>query len=323
MDGTRVPRYNSYGAYLKRVFGEKVYKLPVNVGATCPNRDGTLACGGCLYCGEDGGAFEGLPATMGVSEQLARNKEYIGRRYGARKFIAYFQTFSNTYLPLPRFVACMEEACLDPDLAGLAIATRPDCVRDDYLSFLAELSARRGVGVELELGLQTVNYRTLAAVRRGHGLAEFIDAVLRAREHGLTVCAHLILNLPGDERLDVVETARVVSALRVAAVKLHALYVLKDTPLGADYLAGRFIPVSAEEYIERVILFLEHLHPDIAVQRLLGRAPAARTLFCNWGLSWRRIHERIVAEMEARDTRQGRRCDYLNGKALAHLSLPA
>lgn len=309
-------RYNSYSQYLIKRFGERVYKLPVNLAGTCPNRDGLLGRGGCIYCGEEGAGFEGLPPDWGVRQQLERNKAYIGQHYRARKFIAYFQAFCNTYLPLERFRENMQAAAADEDIVGLAISTRPDCISEEYLDCLVDVARDRNLAIDIELGLQTVNYHTLVNINRGHTLAEFVDAVLRSRRRGFAVCAHLILNLPGDDELDVVESAKLLSALGVEYVKLHSLYIVKGTPLGEMYLRGEVKMIRLEEYIRRVVTFLEYLDPQIVIQRLIGRAPEDNTLFCNWGTSWWKIRDMILEYMARRDSVQGCRFDYLNGKAL-------
>ena len=202
----------------------------------------------------------------------------------------------------------------------MAIATRPDCVNDRYLEILAELRQRRGVDITMELGLQTINYRTLAWINRGHGLAEFIDATLRSRRFGFDVCAHIILNLPGDEMVDGLEGAKTLSALDIQQVKLHALYVVKGTRLAELYERGELALGSCEEYVERAVAFLEHLAPGIAVQRLIGRAPEANTLFTNWSKGWWKIRDTIETRLNELDTWQGKRCDYLNGPAVKKFS---
>ena len=308
-------RYFMYSDFLRQRYGEKVYKLPVSLPVTCPNRDGTCGTGGCIFCGSIGAGYENLPETLTVEEQLAANRLHIQAKYKAAKFIAYLQNFSNTYLPPDRFATYMEEAC-QPDVVAVAIATRPDCVNDRYLEILADLRRRRGVDVFLELGLQTVNYRTLAWINRGHGLAEFIDATLRARRYDMEVCAHVILNLPGDDLNDVVEGARILSALGVQQVKLHALYIVKGTKLAEMFVAGEVELGSCEEYVERAVTFLEQLSPDIAMQRLVGRAPEAHTLFANWNKGWWRIRESIESRLTELDTWQGKRFTYLNGPAV-------
>ena len=308
-------RYYMVSEFFRQKYGEKVYKLPVSVPVTCPNRDGTCGTGGCIFCGSIGAGYENLPDSMTITEQLTANRRHIEAKYKASKFIAYLQNFSNTYQPPERFAAQVEEAC-QPDVVGIAVATRPDCVNDQYIEILADLRERRGVDITLELGLQTVNYRTLKWINRGHGLAEFIDATLRASRKGIGICTHMILNFPGDEMIDVIEGAKTLSALKVEQVKLHALYVVKGTRLAQMYEAGEVTLGSCEEYEERVIAFLEHLSPEIVVQRLIGRAPEENTLFTNWSKGWWRIRENIETRMEAMDTWQGKRCNYLNGPAV-------
>jgi len=301
--------------FLRQRYGEKVYKLPVSLPVTCPNRDGTCGTGGCIFCGAIGAGYENLPDTMTITEQIAVNRRHIEPKYKAVRFIAYLQNFSNTYLPPEQFAGYLEEAC-QPDIVAVAVATRPDCVHDKYLEILANLRLRRGVDIVLEMGLQTVNYRTLSWINRGHGLAEFIDAVVRARNYGIDVCAHMILNLPGDEMVDVVEGAKTLSALGVSQAKLHALYVVKGTRLAEMYDEGTVTLGSCEEYVERAVAFLEYLSPTIAIQRLIGRAPEANTLFTNWSMGWWRIRESVENRLAELDTWQGKRCTYLNGPAV-------
>ncbi|VBB08684.1 radical sam [Lucifera butyrica] len=308
-------RYNVYSEYLRRRYGEKVYKLPVSLPVTCPNRDGTCGTGGCVFCGEIGAGYENLPASLGVAEQIAANRNHIAPKYKAKKFIPYFQNFSNTYLPPAQLQEYLIQACQD-DVVALALATRPDCIHERYLEILAEIKRRYQVDINIELGLQTVNYHSLHKINRGHTLAEFIDAVLRIKRYGLETCAHLILNLPWDNETDVIENAKVLSALTVDQVKLHALYVVKGTMLAEWYESGAIQIIGREEYIERVVTFLEYLHPDIVVQRLIGRAPAESTLFANWQTGWWKIRDKIEQILEAKDTCQGRRCIYLQGRAV-------
>jgi radical SAM protein (TIGR01212 family) len=310
------PRYNKYSAYLQEKYGVKVYKLSLNLPLTCPNRDGKVGRGGCIFCGEQGARFaKTLPDSFTVEEQLAVNREQIIKKFKAEKFIAYFQNYSNTYLPLEKFKELAEAAC-QPDVVEIAISTRPDCVKADYLDFLAELSRNKGVNISIELGLQTVNYRTLKFINRGHTLAEFVDAVLACHERRFSTCAHLILNLPGDEEIDVVENAKLLSALRVSQVKLHSLYIVKGTVLEQMYQSGQIRLISREQYINRVTTFLEYLHPQIAVQRLVGRAPEETTTFVNWHTSGWKMTALIEEALEQQETWQGKKCTYLNGAAL-------
>lgn len=314
-DTTKPKRYRAISAFLKEKYGEKVYKLPVALPLTCPNRDGSAGVGGCVFCGEIGAGYENLPASMTVQEQLEKNIAHIAPKYKAYKYIPYYQNFSNTYLEPDRFRAYMEAGCIDSTV-GLAIATRPDCINDTYLEILQDIKEKYGVDIYLEYGLQSVNYHTLEKINRGHGMAEFIDAVLRTKRYGFSVCAHMIVNLPWDTMTDTIEGARILTALGVDQVKLHALYIVKNTLMAKWYEEKKFELISADEYIERVIAFLRHLNKDIVLQRLVGRAPEENTLFTNWSMGWWRIQEEIERRMDERDVRQGDLCNYLNGSAV-------
>ena len=308
-------RYKAYSEYLKEKYGEKVYKLPVNLPITCPNKDGSAGYGGCIYCGEVGAAFENLPCSMPVEEQIRENMDFIGKKYKANKFIAYFQNFTNTYMPYEEFCDYITSAKKDK-IVEIAISTRPDCINDRYMEFLKKFSQENGINISIELGLQSVNYKTLKKINRGHTLAEFIDAVQIVHKYGFEVCAHLILNLPWDDMDDVVECAKILSSLKDDQVKLHSLYIVKNTPMADMYINGEFDMGTYEDYIDRVVTFLEHLSPDVAIQRLIGRAREEHTVFANYGTSWWKIKDAIDARLEALDTRQGSKCDYLGGKCL-------
>ncbi len=308
-------RYLSYSEYLKNKYGEKVYKIPVNLDISCPNRDGVCGFGGCIFCGEEGAAFENLPTSLPVKEQIKQNIDFIGKKYKAQKYIIYFQNFSNTYLPFGTFKNMIEDSVCE-GVCGVYISTRPDCVSEEYMEYLKDFSARTGYDICIELGLQSVNYKTLLKINRGHSLAEFIDAVLTVKKYGFDICTHLILNLPWDDLTDVIEAAKFLSALRVNQVKLHCLYILKNTPLAKMYETGEFSMGSHYEYIEKAVEFIRHLSPDIVIQRLIGRASEERSLFCNYGMSWWKIKDNIEAQLEFLDARQGDKCNYLGGSAL-------
>jgi radical SAM protein, TIGR01212 family len=282
---------------------------------TCPNRDGSAGVGGCTFCGEIGAGYENRPASMTVKQQIDETVVHIAKKYKAYKYIPYFQNFSNTYLPPEKFHQYVEEACLE-HVVGIAIATRPDCVHDAYLDILKDIQNKYGIDIYVELGLQSVNYHTLQKVNRGHTMAEFIDAVLRIKRYGFEVCAHMILNLPWDTMDDVIEGAKTLSALQVDQVKLHALYLVKNTKMARDYEAGEFTLISAEEYARRVVEFLRYLDPKIVLQRLVGRAPEENTIFTNWSMGWWRVQDLIDQIMEDEDISQGSGYDYLHGAAV-------
>jgi radical SAM protein (TIGR01212 family) len=307
--------YRVYSSELKRMYGEKVYKIPINLPVTCPNRDGKVGTGGCIYCGSMGAGHESLESNISVKDQFEQNSAYIRKRYNAKKFITYFQNFSNTYMPIEQFKKFMK-AGIQKDVLEMAISTRPDCISDEYLKYLKALSNENNVKITIELGLQTVNYKTLKIINRGHGLAEFIDAVYRIKSHGFKVCAHLIIDLPWDDIVDVIEAAKVLSALRVDYVKLHALYIVKNTRLAELYANEEVTLLTKEDYINRVIEFLMYLDKDIVLQRLIGRAPEKDTITANWNTSWWKIKDELLEKMIINGYRQGMKCNYLNGRAL-------
>ena len=308
-------RYNVYSTYLKERYGEKVYKLPISIPDTCPNRDGTLGTRGCAFCGSIGAGYENLPADMTIQRQIEANIAHIQPKYKANKFIAYFQNFTNTYIRPDVFRQYLIEACR-PDIVGIAVATRPDCVNTTYFDIMAEIKETYGVDILVEFGLQTVNYKTLQKINRGHTVAEYIDAMMMIQTYPFRNCTHVILDLPWDTMEDVVETAKIISALPTHEIKLHALYIIKNTVMADWYKAGEIQLVSAEEYVDRVVTFLEYTRPDIVFQRLIGRAPKEATEFANWGMGWWKIRDMIDAELTRRDTRQGAKCTYLHGKAV-------
>ncbi|MEG6616349.1 TIGR01212 family radical SAM protein [Peptococcaceae bacterium 1198_IL3148] len=315
---TEEVRYRVYSTHLQQKFGQKVYKLPVNMPGNCPNRDGTVGNGGCIFCDEEGAGFQCLPNTLSVIEQIKTNKNFFKKRFNAHKFIAYFQAFTNTYMPLSQFKANIQAAVSDSDIVGISISTRPDCINDHYLDFLYDLQQNhpQSLDINIELGLQTVNYHSLKKINRGHSLAEFIDAVNRIKARGFEICVHIILDLPWDNKDDVIENAKILSALGIHYVKLHSLYVVKNTPLGEMYQRGEFEIISLDQYIDHVVTFLEYLDPNIVIQRLVGKGPREKNLFSNWGISWWLIKESIENRLKHIDTYQGKKFNYLNGKAI-------
>lgn len=305
--------YRKYSDYLKEKYGEKVYKLPINLPISCPNR---IYGKGCSFCADVGTGFEAMPNTVSVSEQMLSTKELISKKYKANKFIAYFQNYTNTFMPLEQFRAYVYEAAEVPDIVEISISTRPDCINRKYLEVLKEIQEHFSIFITIELGLQTVNYHTLDFIDRGHGLAEYIDAVLQIKPYGFTICTHIILNLPNDTLRDSIETAKILSALRIDIVKLHSLYIAKNTKLCEQYENGTIELCSKEEYLKRVVAFLEYLSPETVVERLFSRVPEEDAVFSNWNTSWWKLQDELIEKMNQQDTYQGKNYDYLNGSAL-------
>jgi hypothetical protein len=301
-------RYRKLSDYLKERYGERVQRIVIHGGFSCPNRDGTKSRGGCIYCDATGSGFTTL-MRLPIREQVMEMKKKYEKR-GIKKFIAYFQSFSNTYAPVEVLRERYEEALVDDSIVQLSVSTRPDLVPERVLDLFEEFKKR--VDVSVELGLQTANYRTLKKINRDHTLAEFVDAAVRVKRRGIELVVHVILNLPWDDMEDVVETAKILSALDVDGVKLHSLYVVERTKLAEMYKKGEIKICSLEEYIDRAITFLEYLSPNVVIHRLVADPPRKGTIFGNWGKSKIEIINMIEEELERRDTYQGKKFDYLN-----------
>lgn len=301
-------RYRKLSDYLKEKYGERVQRIVIHGGFTCPNRDGRKGWGGCIYCDATGSGFT-TEASLPIREQVLKMKERYEKK-GIRKFIAYFQAFSNTYDSPENLKKKYEEALVDDSIVQLSVSTRPDLVPEKVLDVLEEFKGR--VDVSVELGLQTANYRTLRLINRGHTLAEFVDAAVRVKRRGFELVVHVILNLPWDDALDVIETAKLLSALSVDGVKIHSLYVVEGTELARMYRSGEIRICSLEEYVDRVVTFLEYLSPNVVIHRLVADPPREGTIFGNWGKSKLELVNTIEKELERRNTYQGKKFDYLN-----------
>ena len=280
--------YFKYSDLQKALYGQKVYKLPVNYAVSCPNRDGTKGYGGCIFCSEKGSSHEAHENTVEISSQIIKNKEYIGPRYGAKLFDVYFQSYTNTYMPLDIFKGMINTAVNATDgIVGLSISTRPDCIDERYLDFLKEIKEKYSVGITIELGLQSVNERTLEKINRGHTLSDYVKSVILIKSYGFNVCTHMISTLPWDTENDLIDGAKMISALcgYGDSVKIHTLYIEDGTVIGEMYKNGEFEMPDMEEYFIRTSSFLANLKPDIAMSRLTGRVSSETALFENWGRS--------------------------------------
>lgn len=298
-------RYRDYNSYLREIFGERVQKISLDAGLNCPNRDGAISDKGCIYCdGRGSGTGAWIKDGLSIDEQISREMEYIQRRYGAKKFIAYFQSFTNTYAPLPQLKALYEQALAHKDMVGLSVATRPDCVQREVLDLLSSYQEVHLVWIEF--GLQSAHDATLIRINRGHDVACFERSVLLANEFGLNVCAHIILGLPGEDRKMMLETARFLSRLPVHGVKIHLLYVVKGTELARLYEDGDFSCLEREEYVEMVVDFLELLPPEMVVQRLTGDPVRSELVAPLWANEKSKNLGLIREALERRNTRQGR-----------------
>lgn len=296
--------YHSLDYMLKERFGEKVYKVTLNGGMSCPNRDGTIGHGGCIFCSEGGSGDFAASAALSIHEQIDSQIAMLSAKRPIHEYIAYFQAYTNTYAPLSYLERIFTEAIEHEDIVGLSIGTRPDCLPDETLDLLSELNKKKPVTVEL--GLQTIHERTAAFIRRGYKLSCFEDALERLQERKLETVVHTILGLPGENTENILETMRYLNAHHIDGIKLQLLHVLKHTDLAAYYGQTGFHILSEDEYIDLVIRCLEVLSPDITIHRLTGDGPSDLLIAPLWSLKKRSVLNHIHHELKVRDTWQGR-----------------
>lgn len=299
-------RYNLFSEHLKQHFGGRVHKISVDAGFGCPNRGGGRDGAGCLFCDPGGSGAVGIERALPVSAQIEAGKEVMRRKYKAKRFVAYFQPFSNTAAPPAQLSALYDEALSVEDVVGLSVGTRPDCCPPEVLDLLADYHLRTYFW--LELGLQSVHDASLAFLRRGHDYRRFLQTYEGARDRGLRVCVHVILGLPGEDHAQMLATADEMARLQVAGIKIHLLHVLAGTPLGELYRDGRIAVLGQEDYARLAADFIERLHPDTLIQRLTGDGPRDLLLAPLWSLNKWEVLNAIDGELERRGTRQGARC---------------
>lgn len=298
-------RYRSYSAFLKERFGEKVYKICLDGGFTCPNRDGTLSTDGCIFCSEGGSGEFSEDSSLPISQQIARGRRQTGKKYHGGRYIAYFQAFTGTYAPIARLRELYRQAMEPEEICGLAIATRPDCLSEEVLGLLFECN--RFKPVFLELGLQTCHDSTGRRINRGYDTIVFEEAVKRCQDYGLRVCVHIILGLPGEDRDMILETIAYINRLPVQGIKMSMLHILKNTPLGDEYQKNPFPLYSLEEYVDILVTCIEALRPDIVIERITGDGPKNLLLAPLWSRDKRRVLGTIQKELARRDTFQGKK----------------
>jgi uncharacterized protein len=297
--------YRDLNSYLKERFGERVQKITLDAGLTCPNRDGRLGTRGCLYCNARGSGTGAWGRGQDLTSQISVGITRLARRYQAHKFIAYFQSFSNTYAPLKTLRTLYETALAFPQVVGLSIGTRPDCLADEVLELLAGYARNRLIW--LELGLQSSHDATLRKLNRGHDVACFTAAAARAAAHGLEVVAHVILGLPQEGPREMAATADYLSSLPLQGVKIHLLYVVKDSEMAGLYRAGQYLCLTQEQYVELVVDFIERLPPHLVVHRLTGDPHPEELVAPAWPLDKSGVLAHIRKEFARRGTRQGSR----------------
>jgi radical SAM protein (TIGR01212 family) len=297
-------RYFAYNFFLRHKFGERVQKVSLDAGFTCPNVDGTVAIGGCTFCDNRSFSPSRRTSRLEIARQLDEGIRRLKWRYDVDKFMAYFQPATNTYAPIDVLRPLYEQALANEKVVGLAIGTRPDCVPEDVLDLLSELAGRTYLTVEY--GLQTMHDRSLEWMNRGHDHAATIDGIERSRGRGFEICVHVMLGLPGETRDDMLATASEVARLGVDAVKIHNLYAVKRTRLADQVAAGEVTLMERDDYVETVVEFLERLPGGCVVERVSGDAPPDYLIGPAWCLDKPALRAALDAEFTRRDTWQGR-----------------
>ena len=296
-------RYRSFGTFMRTKFGFTVYKVNVDAGFTCPNRDGTLGLSGCIYCNNDSFRPNSCKPTLSLAEQIGNGINHIKKRYKANKFIVYFQPYTNTYAPIETLRELYTEALTQPDIIGLAIGTRPDAIDEQKISMLEELAQKHFILIEY--GLQSIYDKSLTFINRGHDYAAFLKAVNMTRNRGIHIGAHLIAGFPTETREEMLAMAEEISSLGIGFLKVHQLQVIKDTPLADMYKENPFYTFGYGEYVDFIVDFIERTSPDIVFQRLFATAPESILIAPDWGKSRHRMLSDIEKRLEARDTYQG------------------
>ena len=296
--------YYSFDSMIRGRYGEKVYKVTLDAGMTCPNRDGKLGTRGCIFCSAGGsGDFAG-DRSLSITEQIDAQTALIRSKRPVNKFIAYFQAYTNTYAPVSRLEEVFTEAVRHPDIVGVSVGTRPDCLPEEVLDLLGRLN--QICPFTVELGLQTIHERTAAYIRRGYPLSCFEEAVQNLRARGIEVVVHTILGLPGETKEDMLDTVRYLNTRDIQGIKLQLLHVLEGTDLKEDYLSGKFQVLSEEEYLDILISCLELLRPDIVIHRLTGDGPSDLLVAPLWASRKRDVLNHLHHLLKKRKTWQGR-----------------
>ncbi len=303
MGNTVNKRYNDLKSYWRNLFGCNIHKLQIDAGFTCPNRDGHVAVGGCIYCDGRGSKLRRKGKLPSVTEQIASGKKYY--KPTAAKFIAYFQTFTNTYAPVDKLRALYDEALAQEDVIGLSIGTRPDCLGPDVVELLSGYAKKYHIWAEL--GLQSAHDNTLQFINRGHNFQQFSDAVNSFAGRGLNICVHIIIGLPGENDEDVLTTAKTLAAMPINGIKIHSLLALEGTALGEMYKKGPISVITKEKYVSLVADVLEILPPEMVIQRLTADGYRDIFLAPDWAMNKLDVLNSINKELERRDSYQGMR----------------
>lgn len=297
-------RYTDYNTCLRALFNERVQKISLDAGLSCPNRDGTIARGGCIYCNSRGSGSGASAAGLTIREQIEAGKVPMMKKYKAKKFLAYFQSYTNTYAPVAVLRQMFDQALSCDGVVGMAVGTRPDCIDEEKLALLESYAA--DYLVWLEYGLQSAHDRTLALINRGHDFSAFERAVAMTRNRGIHICAHVILGLPGEDKSMMLETADILAGMGIHGIKLHLLYVVRGTPLDRMYQRGEYRCLTQAEYVDLVCDFIERLPKEIIIQRITGDPHQDELRAPLWSARYRETFNLIQHTLEERDSFQGK-----------------
>jgi radical SAM protein (TIGR01212 family) len=282
LNKVNTPHYNDYGTWRRRQFPYRVQKISIDAGFTCPNRDGRISTGGCIYC--DNRTFNPsyCQRRHSVTQQLEEGKRFFAHKYPDMKYLAYFQAFTNTYAPLAQLKALYEEALQVEDIVGIVIGTRPDCVSAELLDYLAALNQRTFVLVEY--GVESANNDTLLRINRGHSFEQSCDAIKRTKQRGLLTGAHIILGLPGEDAAECLRQASVISSLPIDILKIHQMQIIRGTRLADEYAATPFHIYTVDEYIQLIAEYIQRLRPNLILERFVSQSPKELLIAPHWGL---------------------------------------
>ena len=297
-------RFYDLNTYFKKIFGHRVHKITIDAGMSCPNRDGTLSESGCIYCNASGSGTGFFQKGISVSDQILNAQKYVIKRYKAKKFIAYFQAFTNTYAPLETLKALYDEALGVCDVAGLSIGTRPDCINEEILTLLQNYAKTRLIWIEY--GLQSAHDKTLLKINRGHDFKAFEKAVAATRNRGINICVHVILGLPGESKKHMLETAKILSQMGIDGIKFHMLYVIRGTKLETLLNRGSYTCITQKEYVDILCEFLAWLPETMVIQRLTSDPHPKELVAPQWALKKKETIEMIKKVLEERDLYQGK-----------------
>lgn len=303
LNKVNTPYYNDYGTWIRRQFPYRVQKISIDAGFTCPNRDGRISTGGCIYC--DNRTFNPsyCQRRHSVTQQLEEGKRFFAHKYPDMKYLAYFQAFTNTYAPLAQLKALYEEALQVEDIVGIVIGTRPDCVSDELLDYLAALNQRTFVLVEY--GVESANNDTLLRINRGHSFEQSCDAIKRTKQRGLLTGAHIILGLPGEDAAESLRQSSIISSLPIDILKIHQMQIIRGTRLAEAYAATPFHIYTVDEYIQLIAEYIQRLRPNLILERFVSQSPKELLIAPHWGLKNYEFTNLLVNYLKQNKIHQG------------------